>query len=112
MAAATEWRMGAIGYGLYALGSNVFLVLHAGFAMLLLPSAQHRGRDLGLLNLANTAPSLIGPAIAWMLATPNNFTPAMLALAILTLLGGFAILGVRSEERALPQHAPSPTTTL
>ena len=111
MAAATEWRMGAIGYGLYALGSNVFLVLHAGFAMLLLPSARHRGRDLGLLNLANTAPSLIGPAIAWMLATPNDFTPAMLALAILTLLGGFAILGVRSEERALPQYAPSPTTT-
>lgn len=96
MAAAGDWRTGAIGFGIYAAGSSVFVSLHAALAMQLLPSAEHRGRDLGLLNLANTLPSLLGPPIAWMFATPQDFAPPMVALAVLTACGGLGMLGVRS----------------
>lgn len=98
MALARDWPTGAVGYGLYAIGSAVFLALHAGFAMLLLPNARHRGRDLGLLNLTNTLPSLIGPALTWALATPRDFAPAMAALTLLTLGGGIAVLAVRGRD--------------
>ncbi|MEZ0496125.1 MFS transporter [Sphingomonas sp. IW22] len=98
MAIASGTIVGAVGYTLYAVGSAVFLVLHSGFAMLLLPSPRRRGRDLGIINLTNTAPSLIGPALAWSLATPDDFTRALLALAVLTLAGGGAILAVRGRD--------------
>lgn len=98
MATADDWQQAAVGFSLYAVGSATFLALHATFAMQLLPTAEHRGRDLGLLNLTNTLPSLIGPALAWLLATPNDFSALMVALAVLTALGGAAMLGVRGRR--------------
>jgi MFS family permease len=98
MAAAADWRGGAAAFILYAVGSSVFLTLHAGFAMQLLPDPAHRGRDLGLLNLTNTLPALAGPALTWWLATPQDFGTVMLALAALTALGGLAMLGVRGRR--------------
>ena len=95
MASAHDWGVGAVSFALYTIGSAVFLALHATFAMQLLPDPRHRGRDLGLLNLTNTLPALIGPVLTWELATPRNFTPAMLVLAALTVSGGVVMLAVR-----------------
>ena len=96
MAVATDWRGGAIAFTVYAAGSAVFAALHSAFAMQLLPDPEWRGRDLGLFNLANTLPSLVGPALAWTLATPSDFGTVMVALAGLTLCGGLGMLGVRA----------------
>lgn len=98
MTIAHDPAAGGIAYGVYAIGSATFLALHAAFAMQLLPSARHRGRDLGLLNLTNTLPSLIGPLVTWLLATPHDFDAALLALAGLTLCGGLLVLGVRGRR--------------
>lgn len=98
MAVARDWQVGAIGFGLYAVGSSLFLTLHVGFAMLLLPSAAHRGRDLGILNLTNTLPALAGPLLTWLLATPRDFGAVMLALAALSLASGLVILAVRGRR--------------
>ena len=98
MAVAADWRGAAAAFILYAVGSSVFLTLHAGFAMQLLPDPAHRGRDLGLLNLTNTLPALAGPALTWWLATPQDFGAVMLTLAALTALGGLAMLGVRGRR--------------
>lgn len=98
MARASGWTAGAAGFALYAVGSATFLALHAGFAMQLLPSPAHRGRDLGLLNLANTLPALAGPLLTWWLATPGDFGAVMAALAALTLAGGALMLGVRARR--------------
>ena len=96
MAGAKGWSSGAIAFVVYAIGSSVFVALHAAFAMQLLPNLAHRGRDLGLLNLANTLPSFLGPPLTWMLATPQDFSAVMLMLAVLTLSGGLGMLGVRA----------------
>lgn len=98
MAVAGEWRTAAAGFILYAVGSAVFLALHSGFAMQLLPDPAHRGRDLGLLNLTNTLPALAGPALTWWLATPQDFGAVMLVLAALTACGGVTMLGVRGRR--------------
>lgn len=100
MAFAATWTAGAIGFGLYAIGSAVFLALHATFAMQLLPDPRHRGRDLGLFNLTNTLPALIGPILTFVLATPGNFAPVMIALAVLALAGGLAMIAVRGSAPA------------
>ena len=96
MSVAHDWAAAAGAFTVYAVGSSVFVALHAAFAMQLLPSPDHRGRDLGLLNLANTLPSLLGPPLTWMLATPQDFSAVMLLLAVLTICGGIGMLGVRA----------------
>lgn len=98
LAVARDWTTAACAFALYAMGSSVFLSIHSGFAMQLLPSAAHRGRDLGLINLTNTLPALIGPALAWALSTPRDFGPVMLLLAALTLIGGALVLGIRQQR--------------
>lgn len=98
MAVAGAWWEAALGFTLYAVGSAVFLALHGAFAMQLLPDPARRGRDLGVLNLTNTLPALLGPVLTWLLATPDDFGSVLAVLALLTLAGGAAMMGVRSRE--------------
>jgi len=98
MAVARSWAEGAVAFAFYALGSGVFLPLQNAFSMQLLPDPRHRGRDLGLLNLTNTLPSLLGPLLTWVLASPRDFGPLMLALAVLTVASGFTMLAVRGRR--------------
>ncbi len=92
MAVAHDWTAGAIAFVVYMLGSAVFVALNSGIAMQLLPNPRRRGRDLGLLNLANTVPSLLGPPLAWVFATPQDFGGVMVALAVLVAGGGLTML--------------------
>lgn len=98
MAVADDFDGGAIAFCAYTAGASVFLALHASFAMQLLPNPRHRGRDLGLLNLTNTLPGLLGPALTWALATPTDFDAVLLVLAGLTLCGGMIILATRGRR--------------
>lgn len=98
LALAWSWLSAAIAFALYAMGSAVFLSLHSGFAMQLLPDPRHRGRDLGLVNLTNTLPALLGPLLTWALATPRDFSPVMLTLAGLTLAGGLLVPAIRHRR--------------
>jgi len=98
MALAQDWTQGAVAFAIHSTGWSVFLALHAGFAMQLLPDPRRRGRDLGLLNLTNTLPKLLGPALTWWLATPQNFDAALLTAAAFTGLGGLTILAVRGRR--------------
>ncbi len=98
MALAPDWRWAASAFVAYAIGSAVFQAMHSAFAMQLLPHPAHRGRDLGLLNLSNTLPALLGPLLAWMLATPADFSAVLLVLAGLTLAGGAVVMAVRSRR--------------
>jgi len=98
LAFARDWDMAAAAFTLYALGSAAFLSLHSGFAMQLLPDPRHRGRDLGLINLTNTLPALVGLLLTWALATPHDFRAVMLVLAGLTLLGGLLVPAIRHRR--------------
>ena len=98
MALADDFEGGAVAFCIYTTGASVFLALHASFAMQLLPNPLHRGRDLGLLNLTNTLPGLLGPTLTWALATPTDFDAVMLVLAALTLCGGGTILAARGRR--------------
>lgn len=98
MASADDWIVAATGFCLYSTGWLVFLTLQIGFVMQLLPNPNRRGRDLGLINLSNTVPALIGPAFAWWLATPERFGALFLTLAALTVIGGLAMLGVTGRK--------------
>ena len=100
MAAGGDPALAAAGYSLFACASAVFLALQTGFAMQLLPSPAHRGRDLGLLNLANTIPAIIAPLLAIWLVPDHGFGLLFAILAGMTLLGGVCVHFVRHDEQS------------
>jgi MFS family permease len=87
MAFATDLFAAMLAYGLFGVSSAVFLALHSAQTLRILPRPDRRGRDLGLFNLANTAPSLVMPWLAIALIPLFGFPALYLLLA---LLAGFA----------------------
>lgn len=97
MALLPQWAPAVVGYVLFSCGVGAFLSVQQTYAMQLLPSPRHRGRDLGILNLTNTIPALAAPALAVALVTVDDFGPLLLILAVLTALAGALILLIRDE---------------
>lgn len=100
MGLAASRPVAVAGFLVYGVGAQLFMALHGAFWMQELPSERHRGRDLGILNLTNTLPALVGTAIAWAVATPGSFAPLLFLLAALTLGGGLVMLLVREPAPA------------
>ena len=98
MAFATNWTAAAIGFCVFSIGWTTFLTLQIAFVMQLLPNPRRRARDLGLINLSNTVPVIIGPAFVWLLATPRSFSVLFVTLAALSVGGGLAMLAVKGRN--------------
>lgn len=78
------------GYGWYQ-GVDQALVTQV------LPGARDRARDLGVINIANSAPQVIAPVIAYACVIHlGGYTTLYVVTAIVTLLGAWAILPIRS----------------
>lgn len=97
MALFPDWGVAAWGYGLFATSTAIFLALQSTYAMQLLPSPDHRGRDLGVLNLTNTLPSILGPGLAYGALQFGGFRPLLLLLAGLTVLAALLMSLVRGR---------------
>ncbi|WP_068088466.1 MFS transporter [Novosphingobium rosa] len=91
MRLADGWQGAALGYGLFAVGTHVFLAMHAALLVQALPSPRHRGRDMGLQNLSNTVPSLVGPALAVSLASGGHFALLLGVLAPMVVLSALSL---------------------
>lgn len=97
MALFPDWAVAAWGYGLFAAGTAIFLALQSTYAMQLLPSPEHRGRDLGVLNLTNTLPSILGPGLAYAAWGVGGFRPLLILLAGLAVLAA-GLIGLVRER--------------
>jgi len=70
-------------YVVFGLATTVFLSLHSGLTLRVLPDPRHRGRDLGIFNLTNTVPSLIMPWLTIAIVPARGFAGLFVLLAIL-----------------------------
>ena len=78
------------GYGWYQ-GVDQALVTQV------LPGARDRARDLGVINIANSAPQVIAPVIAFLCVIHLGGYPTLyLVTGVITLLGAWAIRPIRS----------------
>ena len=80
-APSLEWAI--TGYVVFGLATSVFLALHSGETLRVLPRPDRRGRDLGLFNLTNTLPSLIMPWLTIGLVPQFGFQVLFVVLAVL-----------------------------
>ena len=92
-----DWTAALIGYTLFMAGLGSFLTIDIALVAQILPSARHRGRDLGMMNAANTLPAILGPifALAVLSRSPNDYN--MLFLLLLAALCGCAVTLIMSR---------------
>jgi MFS family permease len=88
---ATTIGQATLAYVCFGLATTVFLSLHSGQTLLVLPSREHRGRDLGLFNLTNTVPSMIMPWLTVALVPTRGF-PGLFAILALLAFASSALL--------------------
>lgn len=86
-----------IAAGLLGLGYGCFLSVDQALATQVLPLATARGKDLGIMNIATTVPQAIAPLIgSFVVAYLVGFQGLFLLAAIAALIGGLAVIPVRS----------------
>lgn len=91
------WPVLVGAYIVYGCGAGCFSAVDIALVTQVLPSQRDAGKDLGVINLANTLPQALAPALAvWSLgSTQENFQVFFWVAAALALAGGLAILPIR-----------------
>ena len=97
LALASSPAEATAGYVLFGFTTTIFLSLHSAQTLRVLGSAEHRGRDLGIFNLTNTAPSLIMP---WLtVAIVPRFGFSLLFILLAALAGAAALILITAMRR-------------
>ncbi|TDW19204.1 MFS transporter [Kribbella kalugense] len=87
--------------GAIVLGTGFGVYLSVDFALLteVLPSARDRAKDLGVINIANSLPQVLAPAIAAPIVKHLGGYPVLYLLAsAVTLLAGVLVRQIRSVD--------------
>ncbi|MFE2093464.1 MFS transporter [Streptomyces sp. NPDC059460] len=69
------------------LGTGIFVSVDTAISIRMLPSTDDIGKDVGILNLANTLPQSVVPFIAPLLLFIGGFPALYLSLAVLVVAG-------------------------
>ncbi|WP_229402614.1 MFS transporter [Micromonospora okii] len=97
LAAAPVWSTAVIAALLLGAGYGVYLSVDAALITQVLPAATDRAKDLGVINIANSAPQVLGPALSAPIVVHLGGYPTLYAVtAAVTLLGSALVLRIRS----------------
>ncbi|SFB58435.1 Na+/melibiose symporter [Amycolatopsis marina] len=92
-----EWIAVVIAAGILGLGYGVYVAIDNALITQVLPTAHDRAKDLGIVNLANTAPQALAPMIAGaIIALLDSYTVLYLSAGVIALAGAVLVLPIRS----------------
>jgi MFS family permease len=79
------------------LGFGAYLAVDQALATQVLPSNSDRAKDMGIINIANTLPQTLAPAIAAPILTLTHSYLVLFVLAgVVTLIGSFIVQPIKS----------------
>jgi MFS family permease len=96
LAAATVLPMTFVAAFVLGLGYGWYLAVDQALITQVLPTAEDRARDLGVINIANTAPQILAPVFAAPLVTLLGYPALFGATAIVMVLAGILVRFIRS----------------
>ncbi|MGW3247536.1 MFS transporter [Streptomyces sp. NPDC001070] len=97
LACVHTWAAAMAAAAVLGAGFGIYLAVDQALVTQVLPAAQDRAKDLGVINIANSGPQVLAPAVAApVLAHLGGYTGLYLATALVTLLGGLLITKVRA----------------
>ena len=91
------WPTAILAAAILGAGYGVYVAVDAALITQVLPQATDRAKDLGVINIANSAPQVLGPAISAPIVVHLGGYPVLYALtAVVTLLGSVFVVRIRS----------------
>jgi MFS family permease len=108
-----------VAIAILGIGTGMFAAIDTALCVRMLPSAENAGKDLAIINMANTLPQSFVPFIAPLLLTLGGFSTLYVALAVLALVGAALVLRLpelgregdpRWAQITRPAPEPAPTT--
>jgi MFS family permease len=92
-----SWTAAMAAAAIMGLGYGVYLSVDAALVTQVLPEAAGRAKDLGIINIANSGPQVLAPAIAAPLVSELGGYPSLyLSVAVITVLGSVFVQRIRS----------------
>jgi MFS family permease len=83
--------------GLGGLGLGVYFSVDAALMSEVLPSEKSRGKDLGILNMANTGGQIVAPAVSSLvIGIGLGFGPIFIVALVFCVIGALAIVPIKS----------------
>jgi MFS family permease len=90
------WTGAVVCAALLGLGFGVYLSVDQALITQVLPSAEDRAKDLGIINIASSAPQVLGPALAAPIVTYLGGYPSLyISVAVVTVLGSYFVTRIR-----------------
>ncbi|MFG1608469.1 MFS transporter [Actinoplanes sp. NPDC049265] len=97
LAVAPTWPAAIVAALVLGLGFGIYLAVDTALITQVLPAATDRAKDLGVINIASSAPQVLGPAIAAPLVTHLGGYPTLFGVtAAVMLLGSVLVTRIRS----------------
>ncbi len=91
------WTAALVAAALLGIGYGVYMAVDTALVTEVLPAAADRGKDLGIVNIANAAPQVLAPALAAPVVAGLGGYPMLYSLtALVTLAGAVLVLPIRS----------------
>jgi MFS family permease len=91
------WTASLVAAALLGIGYGVYMAVDTALVTEVLPAAADRGKDLGIVNIANAAPQVLAPALAAPVVAGLGGYPMLYSLtALVTLAGAVLVLPIRS----------------
>jgi MFS family permease len=92
-----RWSTAVVAALLLGAGYGVYLAVDAALITQVLPVATDRAKDLGVINIANAAPQVLGPAMSAPIVVHLGGYPTLYAAtAGVTVLGSILVLKIKS----------------
>lgn len=92
-----SWSILLITMGVLGVGFGIYVSVDGALVTQVLPSANNRGKDMGIINIANTLPQSLAPAAAaFIISTSHSYFALFVTGAVIALLGVFSVLPIKA----------------
>jgi len=96
LAFAPTWPGALIGASVLGIGFGCYLAVDFALITEVLPTALNRGKDLGVINIANSLPQVLAPLIAFpFVALWGGYVALYVAAAVIGLLGAVFVVKIK-----------------
>lgn len=97
LAFASSFTTAIIAAVLLGIGFGAYLAVDFALLTQVLPNADSRGKDLGMINIANSLPQVVAPLVAWLSVTWFGGYPTLFLIsAVISLVGAALVRRIKS----------------
>jgi MFS family permease len=99
MAFFPVWAGALVGAGILGVGFGAYLAVDFALLTQVLPVAADRGKDMGIINVANSLPQVFAPVLAFLAVTYfGGYLTLFITAAVIGLLGAVFVVKIRGVD--------------